>query len=67
VLRSMKERAARVDLSLWDRKRWAGFALPEREAIVQYLEYRKSSNWVDADRIEATLKAYWGPSLRDAV
>lgn len=63
VLRSVKERAARVDLGSWARKRWAGFTLPERVAIVKYLEYRKSSDWVDADRIEATLKAYWRPSL----
>jgi hypothetical protein len=63
VLRSMEERRAGVDLSSWDRKRWAGFTLPEREAIVKYLEHRKSYDWADAVRIEATLKAYWRPSL----
>jgi hypothetical protein len=46
--------------SIW---RWSGFTVPERRAIISYLEYQTTIDEYNALTIQNALDQYWRPSL----
>jgi hypothetical protein len=56
-----------IDWRAYALRRFAVFNLPERQAIVRYLEYRAAHTWdFVAVKINTALEAYWKPSLCQA-
>ena len=71
VMRLMKarseesnQRSSQIDWHAYALRRFAGFRLSERQAIVRYLEYRAAHAWdFVAEKINAALDSYWRSSL----
>lgn len=59
------ERPRNVEREGRSRNRFAGFTVPEREAIIAYLEYKAEDEdyEYEAPTIRAALEEYWRPSL----
>ncbi len=58
------QRSSQIDWHAYALRRFAGFRLSERQAIVRYLEYRAAHTWdFVAEKINAALDSYWRSSL----
>ena len=60
---SVQQRST-IDWHAYALRRFAGFRLPERRAIIRYLEYRAARAWDSAaEKIDTALDSYWRSSL----